>query len=126
VTGRAVMVTLSVNHPALWPDRVECVENPQPFYGLHGDGPAVAQQICARCPMLRRCADWALEAPQYAAGGVFASVPVPAPSTNRSLKKARAAAFEQLRVVAATGIPASESDEQSPCAGFSDEIEEVA
>lgn len=124
MTGRAITVTLSANHPANWPFRVECVEDPELFYGLHGAGPAAAQQVCARCPMLQRCADWALEAPQYAAGGVFASVPVPAPSTNRARKKARAAAFEQLRAVAATGIPV---DEQSPCAEFGDdEMDEVA
>jgi hypothetical protein len=124
VTGRAVTVALSANHPVSWPKAVECVERPELFFRPTRAGAYDAQQVCARCPMLQRCAEWALEAPQFSTDGVFASVPMPpiAPA----YRKARTAALAQLRAVAATGIPAPEVSEQLLGAQFSDEIEEVA
>jgi Transcription factor WhiB len=125
VTSRIRTVRVSVDAPTSWPARVECIEDPELFFRTTRAGIFDAQQICARCPMLRRCAEWALADPIASTGGVFASVPMPANTPNT--KKARKDALDQLRAVAATGVPADEIGEQLLGAEFSDdEMDEVA
>jgi len=60
-----------------WRDRAECLaEDPELFFPIGVTGPAVAQvreakAVCARCPVLTTCRDWALENPALAQYGVF-------------------------------------------------------
>lgn len=121
---RNTTARVNAEPPVTWPKTVECVEQPELFFRPTRVGVYDAQQICARCPMLQRCADWALASLRHSTDGVFASVPMPSIAPNN--KKARAAAIKQLRAVAATGIPATEVSEQLFGAEYGDEIEEVA
>ncbi|MGW0359260.1 WhiB family transcriptional regulator [Nocardia nova] len=92
----------AADHPVGWAP-VDCTEDPDLFFSekhadIHG-----AQRICHACPLLARCARFALAAPKRATDGVFASVLMPACD---AAQVDREKALEQLRLVAASGEPA--------------------
>ncbi|MBF6212246.1 WhiB family transcriptional regulator [Nocardia puris] len=59
-----------------------------------------AQRVCEHCPVLARCAAWALRCDFT--DGVVASVPMPALNADRRVKRTARA---RLEFVAATGVP---------------------
>ncbi|WP_082976779.1 WhiB family transcriptional regulator [Nocardia sp. 852002-20019_SCH5090214] len=91
-----------VDHPAAWAP-VECTTDPELFFRDSRAAVHAAQEICQRCPLLVRCAQYALAAPDEATDGVFASVLMASTPTAR---QDREAALELLAQVAKTGIPA--------------------
>lgn len=96
------VVTAVVDHPASWAP-VECTSSPELFFSDRRADVHAAQAICQRCPLLARCAAFALAAPDQATDGVFASVLMASAPTARD---DREPALELLRTVARTGAPA--------------------
>ena len=60
-----------------WRDRSACLdEDPELFFPIGNTGPALAQieeakAVCAGCPVLTECRQWALDNPKLADYGVF-------------------------------------------------------
>jgi len=60
-----------------WRDRGACLdEDPELFFPIGNTGPALAQieeakAVCAGCPVLTECRQWALDNPKLADYGVF-------------------------------------------------------
>lgn len=103
MTRCAVSVSVSpgVDHPVAWPT-APCTVDPDLFFSLKHADVHEAQRTCANCPMLARCAAFALASPEAVTDGVFASVRMP---TTGALASEREEAINRLREVAATGKP---------------------
>ncbi|WP_082976762.1 WhiB family transcriptional regulator, partial [Nocardia sp. 852002-20019_SCH5090214] len=99
---RTISDSPEVDHPVAWPP-VLCTEDPDLFFSSAAADVHEAQRICADCPMLARCAGFALASPEPVTDGVFASVRMPSAGADASKREE---AIDQLRVVAATGKPA--------------------
>lgn len=102
MTRRTVSVSPEVDHPVAWPT-VPCTEDPDLFFSSAAADVHEAQGICADCPMLARCAAFALASPESVTDGVFASVRMP---TTGALASERKEALDLLGQVARNGRPA--------------------
>ncbi|MGW5229639.1 WhiB family transcriptional regulator [Nocardia niigatensis] len=69
------------------------------FFPLSLDEAREAQQVCEMCPVLARCAAWALR--EHITDGVVASVWMPSAQSDQRLARRR------LEQVAATGRPST-------------------
>lgn len=95
---------LRIARPADAWARVVCRKDPDLFFTPTQAEARAAQEVCAHCPLLSACAEYALAFPQRATDGVFASVLMP--PIGSKYNDDRAEALAQLEAVAVTGRPA--------------------
>jgi WhiB family redox-sensing transcriptional regulator len=75
-----------------WRDRSACLdEDPELFFPIGNTGPALVQveeakAVCARCPVLEQCRNWAMENPKLTEYGVFGGM---SEDERRSLRRRR-------------------------------------
>lgn len=108
MTTRAVPKAVYRDGPEHWPVRVPCRRSPKLFFNPSQATARAAQRICASCPMLTRCAEYARAVPQRATDGVFASVLMP--PWGERYDADREAALAELERVAATGVAAAPAE----------------
>lgn len=99
------MTSVNLPDPVIYSDRACRGVDQDVFFPRGHQLNAVrrAQEICARCPRLAECAEWA--APRVRSGAlsgcVIATVKVPAEYSNSKRRRRRDAAADQLEAVAA-------------------------
>lgn len=108
------------DHPALWPSSIACKRDPDLFFPEFKPDARAAQLVCRECPLLARCAAWALNDPVPVPGSVVAGVHLPGEFAGEaSRERARA----ELARIAAGGTPklaARKRGEPKPIAAKND------
>ena len=66
-TRRRARATRSSARVGVWAKWADCIDRPAPFDDLQHTGQAL--RICATCPVLRACRDWALRNAVYGVAG---------------------------------------------------------
>ncbi|MEV0773838.1 WhiB family transcriptional regulator [Nocardia salmonicida] len=91
-----ISIKLAAISPEQWRNRACKYTDPDLFFAERGSAAETeAKALCARCPRLRDCAEWAREA--GLTDGVVASVRMPVSGQNRDAELA------ELDQIAATG-----------------------